>query len=59
MSSGCAPIAKIFIFHYPLIYYKHIYEKSKKKIKGYIEGFYGKLYSWDDRINILDTMSQK
>ncbi len=29
-----------------------------KKIKGYIEGFYGKLYSWDDRINILDTMSQ-
>ena len=29
-----------------------------KKIKGYIEGYYGNLYSWDDRIQILDTLAK-
>ena len=27
-----------------------------KKVKGYIEGYYGKLLSWNDRYEILDTL---
>ena len=27
-----------------------------KKVKGYIEGYYGKLLSWNDRFEILDTL---
>ena len=29
-----------------------------KKVKGYIEGFYGKLLSWDNRIKILEALSK-
>ena len=27
------------------------------KVKGYIEGYYGKLLSWDERVQIVNTLS--
>ena len=36
----------------------YIRDFNFKKVKGYIEGFYGKLLSWDDRIKILEALSK-
>ena len=30
-----------------------------KKIKGYIEGYYGKLLSWNEREEILKVLKKK
>ena len=27
-----------------------------KKVKGYIEGYYGKLLTWNERIELLDVL---
>ena len=29
-----------------------------KKVKGYIEGYYGKLLTWNERMEILDVLSK-
>ena len=29
-----------------------------KKVKGYIEGYYGKILNWEKRKEIIDTLSQ-
>ena len=29
-----------------------------KKVKGYIEGYYGKLLTWKERIELLDVLSK-
>ena len=29
-----------------------------KKVKGYIEGYYGRLLTWNERIEILDVLSK-
>ena len=36
----------------------YIRDFNFKKVKGYIEGFYGKLLSWDNRIKILEALSK-
>ena len=29
-----------------------------KKVKGYIEGYYGKLLTWDERNRIIDILKK-
>ena len=31
--------------------------QNLKKIKGYIEGYYGKLLTWNDRKRLIDTLA--
>lgn len=35
----------------------HNFDHLPPKLKGYIEGFYGHLLSWDDRFRLLDKLS--
>ena len=59
----CTYCHKFHFISNPLVinYFMYIYYMKNSisdKFQGYIEGYYGKILSWDQRSRILDTLNK-